>query len=73
MFINKHKWPDIVEDCANFLKIMENPKPCMVKFEENGTMKAKVYPDNCVIESQNRQPIMVITYDKYTFFANNGV
>lgn len=36
-------------------------------------MKAKVYPDNCAIESQNRQPIIVIIYDNYMFFANNGI
>ena len=45
----------------------------MVEFEEDKTMKAKVYPDNYAIKSQNRRPVIVITHDKCMFSTNNSV
>lgn len=36
-------------------------------------MKFKVYSPNCVIEGDEWRPIIVITNDKYTFFANNEI
>lgn len=36
----------MVEDCANFLKVINNLKPYIIEFEEDGTMKAKIYLNN---------------------------
>lgn len=52
---------------------MKELKPYIVEFDENGTMKPKVYPSDCVVGSNSRQPIIVITYNEYTFSANNGI
>lgn len=73
VLIDGHERPDVVEDRANFLKVMEDLKPDMVEFEEDGTMKAKVYPDDCVVEGQNRRLVKIITHDECTFSANDGV
>lgn len=73
VLIDGHERPDVVEDRANFLKVMEDLKPDMVEFEENETMKAKVYPDDCVVEGQNRRLVKIITHDECTFSANDGV
>ena len=73
VFIDGHERPDVVEDRAKFLKVMKGLKPYMVEFEEDGTMKAKVYPDDCAVEGQNRRPVIVITHDECTFSANDGV
>ena len=36
-------------------------------------MKTKNYPVNCIGGGEKRRPIIVITYDECTFFANDGV
>ncbi len=43
VFVDKCKPSDIVENRKNFLKKMEKLKPYVVEFEEDGTMKPKVY------------------------------
>ena len=68
-----HERSDVVEDRIHFLKKMEELKPYMVEFNENGTMKPKVYPSDCAVEGKNRRPVIVITHDECTFSANNGV
>ena len=45
----------------------------MVKFNKDSTMKPKTYPPDCVVEGENKQPIIMITHDKCTFSANDGV
>lgn len=45
----------------------------MIEFEKDETMKAKVYPDDYAVEGQNRRPVIIITHDKCTFSANDGV
>lgn len=49
VFVGEHERPDVVEDRANFLKKMEELKPFLVEFHEDGTMKSKVYLPNCVV------------------------
>ncbi len=73
VFVDGHEQSDVVEDRANFLKKMEELKPYMFEFFEDGAMKPKVYPSNCVVGGKNRQPIIVITHDECTFSANDGV
>ena len=72
VFVDGYEQSKVVENRANFLKQMEEFKPYIVEFYD-GTIKPKVYPFDCAIEDENRQPIIIITHDECTFFANNGV
>lgn len=45
----------------------------MTKFNEDGTIKSKIYPPNCIVKGENQWPIILITYNKCNFSANNGV
>lgn len=45
----------------------------MVEFEKDKTMKTKMYLDNYAVKGLNQQLVIVITHDKYTFSANNGI
>ena len=73
VFIDGHERSDVVEDRKNFLGRMEELKPYVVEFEENGAMKEKIYPPDCAVHGPNRRPIIVITHDECTFSANNGI
>ena len=73
VFVDGHEQSDVVEDRKNFLYKMEELKPYIVEFDENGAMKPKVYLADCVIGGNNWQPVIVITHDKCTFLANNGI
>ena len=48
-----HERADVVEDCKNFLKKMEELKPYIVEFYENGAMKPKTYPPDCAVGGEN--------------------
>lgn len=50
---------------------MEELKPYMVEFNEDGTMKDKEYPLDCAVGGGIRRPIIVITHDECTFSAND--
>lgn len=73
MFVDGHERPDVVEDRERFLKTMEELKPYMVEFNEDGTMKDKEYPLDCAVGGGIRRPIIVITHDECTFSANDGI
>lgn len=49
MFIDGQERPDVVEDRRVILKKMEELKPYMVEFDENGAVKPKVYPSDCAV------------------------
>lgn len=46
-------------------------KPYLVEFEEDDSMKSKVYLEDYAIGSLNYCSIIFIIYDKSTFNANN--
>ena len=73
MFIDRYKRSDVIEDCNNFLKKIEELKLYMVEFEEDGAMKAKTYLSDCKIGGPNQCSIVVITHDECTFSANDGI
>ena len=73
MFIDDHEWPDMVEDWNRFLTKIKELKPYMVEFNKNGAIKAQDYLVNCAVRREKRYPIIVITHNKYTFFANDGI
>ena len=62
----------MIEDRAKFLKSMAELELYLIEFEENGVIKAKVYPENCQIGGDNCRPVICITHDKCTFLANDG-
>lgn len=45
----------------------------MVEFKEDGTIKPKMYPDECVVEGPIQQLVIIITYEKCTFSVNDSV
>ena len=52
---------------------MKDFKPYMVKFEEDDKIKPRIYPSGCTIGTNDWQPIIVITNDKFTFSTNDGI
>lgn len=48
-------------------------EPYLIKFNEDGTIKAKEYPSDYTIRSLNRQEVIIIIYDDSTFLANNSI
>ena len=73
VFVDEYEQSDIVKDCKNFFKKMEELKSYMIIFEENGTMNPKIYPPDCAVGRDNYYPIIVITHDKCIFSANNRI
>lgn len=53
MFIHKYKWPDIIEDCEQFLIKMKKIKPYIIEFKKDDTIKMKDYFLDCIVEGKN--------------------
>lgn len=70
IFVDQYKQLDVVEDCVNFLKKMEELKLYMIEFKEDST---KIFLLDCIVEDENWQHIIMIIYDKCTFFANDSI
>lgn len=73
VFIDRYEWPNMVENCKKFLSIIKNLKLYLVEFKEDGSMKIKNYPDDCIVREDKPYLIIVTTYKKCTFFANNKI
>ena len=73
VFIDGQERLDVVDDQNNFLTKMEDLKPYIVEFEEDGKMKPKDYPSDCAVGGNDRRPIIVITHDECTFSDNDGI
>lgn len=73
IFIDKHKRPNVVENCKKFLNIMKDLEPYLVKFEEDRSMKTKKYLDNCAIGKYKGCFVIIIIHNKYIFFVNNEI
>lgn len=52
---------------------MEELKPFIVEFNENGVIKPKTFFVNCSVGGKDHRPIIVITHDKCTFSTNDGI
>lgn len=52
---------------------MEELKFYIVEFDENGAMKLKMCPADCIVGRINWQPVIIITHNKCTFSANKGI
>lgn len=64
--MDKYERSDVVEDRKIFLNKMEKFKPYIVEFEENSTMKPKVYAHNCTVRGEKQRSIIVITHNECT-------
>ena len=73
VFIDRYNQVDVMQDCKNFFKRLKELKLYMVEFEEDSTMKLKIYPSDCTVRGDKWCSIIVITYDKYIFFTNNRI
>lgn len=63
----------MVEDWNSFLTNIQKIKSYIVKFNENGIIKAKVFFVNSVVGDKEYCSIIIITHDKYIIFVNNKV
>ena len=54
MFMDKYKQSDIVENCSNFLKLIEKLKLYMIEFNKNNTIKPKAYPFDYRVKDKNK-------------------
>lgn len=72
VFINRHERLDMVEYRNKFLSEMKALKPYLVEFEEDSSIKSKVYPENCTVRGLEKRPVILITHDESTFNANDG-
>lgn len=52
---------------------MDDLKSYVMEFEEYGKMKPKIYLSNYIVEENNWQLIIVITFNEYIFSANNSL
>lgn len=54
LFMNGYERFDIVEDHTHFIKKIEELKPYIVEFNENGIIMPKVYLFDCIVEIENQ-------------------
>lgn len=62
----------MVEYRKTFLNEMKSLLPYFVEFFNNRSMLPKTYSENCVVNSPDQRPIIMITYNESTFSANDG-
>lgn len=55
-----------------FLNKIKSLFSYLAEFSEDKSMLPKKYSNNCAIGSLNQRPIIMITYDKSSFSANNS-
>ena len=53
VFLNRHEQLDLVKDCAKFLNLMKDIKPYLVEFNEDDTIKDKVYCPDYVVNNND--------------------
>lgn len=70
-FFNSHKYKDMIKYRKRFLNEVKARLPYFVQFSENGSMLSKVYPQNCAVKKMDEKLIIMITYNKKIFLANN--
>ena len=73
VFIDGYKRPNVVEDCQKIFKIMKDLELYLIEFEEDGSMKIKNYPDNCIVGGNIRWLVIIITHDECTVSTNDWI
>lgn len=72
VFTEGHKQPDVIEYQKTFLEEMSASLLYLVKFQEDGSILDKQYPEDCTVGKPNWQPIIMITHDESIFSANDS-
>ena len=62
----------MVEYQKTFLEEMKSFLSYFVEFEEDDKILSKEYPSHCAVGGPDQQPIIMIIYDKSTFFTNDS-
>jgi hypothetical protein len=73
VFIDGHERPDVVQDQNAFVQTLETLAEYLDEFDEDGTIKDKVYPPGCEVYGSESRPVILITHDEATFSANDGI
>lgn len=73
IFIARHKWSNMIENQKRFLNKIKKLKLHLVKFKKDDTIKDKTYLLDYVVRDKNCQPVIIITYYKCMFLANNNI
>lgn len=73
VFVDRYKQFDLVEDCINFLRKIEELKPYMIEFHEYDILKPKVYLSEYIINSEEHWPIIMITHNKCILSVKNDM
>lgn len=73
LFVDRDKQLDVIENCANSLRKIEKFKSYIVEFNQNRAIKPKMYLSDFIVERQDCQPVIVITYNKFIFSVNDKV
>ena len=63
----------MIKDCKRFLNKIKDLKLYLIKFNEDGTMKDKTYSPNCAVGDEDYWSVIIIPYDEYIFFVNDGI
>ena len=50
VFVDGYERANIVEDCKNFFKRLEELKSYIIEFEKDNTIKPNIYLINCAIK-----------------------
>ena len=74
VFVDKYKKPNEIKNNTNLLKIMEELKSFLMELNENDIMQSKIYLSSYIVEGEDFQLIIIMTYaNKYTFLRNNRI
>lgn len=73
VFMDGHKWLDVMKDCKRFLNTIEEFKYYLVEFDKNGKIKDKIYLLCYIIGVEDRQLVIIIIYDEYSFSINDNI
>ncbi len=72
VFFDRHERENVIEYRETFLNQMKSLLPYFVQFFEDNTIVPKEYLDYCAVMGLDQRLIILITYDKSTFSANDG-
>ena len=70
-FFEGHEREDVVKYWELFLEERKSLLRYFVKFEKNDKILPKEYPSDCAVGGPDQRPIIMITHDESTFFAND--
>lgn len=73
VFVNDYEQSDMLEDENYFLIKINELKAYIIEFNKDGAIKAKDYLVDYAVGGEERRSIIIITYNKCIFSANDGV